>query len=59
MGYQSARKKIHDERKVQLADYINIHIKPEIVRMSEDAGRRVLYTPPHRSDLQLIKLLWA
>jgi hypothetical protein len=31
----------------------------EAARLAQEAGYRVLLTPPHHSDLQPIKLLWA
>lgn len=35
------------------------HVKPEVVQAAEAAGHRVIFTPPHYSDLQPIELVWA
>ncbi|DAZ94152.1 TPA: hypothetical protein N0F65_007352 [Lagenidium giganteum] len=34
-------------------------VQPTIVQMAENAGHRVVFTPPHHSDLQPIELVWA
>ena len=31
----------------------------EVVKLEEDKGHEVLFTPPYHSDLQPIELLWA
>ena len=43
----------------KLKTYINDRIKPIVVLMAEAAGHKVLYLPPHHSDLQPIELVWA
>ena len=40
-------------------DYILSNEKIEIVRLAEDKGHEVLFTPPYHSNLQPIELLWA
>lgn len=39
--------------------YINDNVKPIVVKMLEDAGHQVIFTPPYHSDLQPIELIWA
>ena len=34
-------------------------IKPAIVKVAEAEGHRILFQPPHHSDLQAIELIWA
>ncbi|RQM26643.1 hypothetical protein B5M09_008165 [Aphanomyces astaci] len=34
-------------------------VVPEVVELASHAGHEVKYSPPHHSDLQLIKLVWA
>ena len=43
----------------KLKKYVDDHIKPTIVSMAEAAGHKVVFLPPHHSDLQPIKLVWA
>jgi len=45
--------------KAMIRDYIKGHEKPEIVRLAEEQGHKVMFTPPHHSDLQPIEYLWA
>ena len=40
-------------------DWIAANEKIAIVKMAEEAGHKVLFTPPYHSDLQPIELLWA
>jgi hypothetical protein len=47
------------ELKQQVRQYIEQHEKPEIIRLAELAGHKVLFTPPYHSDLQPIELAWA
>ena len=39
--------------------WIEANVPIEIVRLAEEAGHRVLFTPPYHSDLQPIELVWA
>ncbi|RHY94243.1 hypothetical protein DYB35_001234 [Aphanomyces astaci] len=43
----------------KLSAYIHVHVKPVVVSMAEARGHKVVYTPPHHSDLQPIELVWA
>ena len=43
----------------QMKNYIKTNVPIEIVRMAEEQGHKVLYTPPYHSDLQPIELVWA
>ena len=43
----------------KLKKYVDDHIKPTIVSMAEAAGHKVVFSPPHHSDLQPIELVWA
>lgn len=47
------------EAKKLLRTYVNTNIKAAIVQKAEEAGHRVIFTPPHYSDLQPIELVWA
>jgi hypothetical protein len=40
-------------------EYIKTNEKIEIVRLAEEEGHKVLFTPPYHSDLQPIELTWA
>ena len=42
-----------------LKKYVNEHVRPTIVSMAEAAGHKVVFSPPHHSDLQPIELVWA
>ena len=39
--------------------WINVNVPIEAVRLAEEAGHKVVFTPPYHSDLQPIELLWA
>lgn len=39
--------------------YVAANVKLQTVRLAEEAGHRVLFTPPYHSDFQPIELLWA
>ena len=43
----------------KLKKYIDDNVKPIVVSMAEAAGHRVVFSPPHHSDLQPIELVWA
>ena len=43
----------------KLHQHIQANISPVIVKMAEDEGHEVLFTPPHFSDLQPIETVWA
>lgn len=43
----------------KLKEYLRLHVSPVIVRMAEESGHTVLFTPPHHSDLQPIETVWA
>ena len=45
--------------KQRVKDWVEANVPVEIVRLAEEAGHKVLFTPPYHSDLQLIELLWA
>ena len=47
------------EAKTILREWVNRNVKPAIVELAESAGHKVVFTPPHFSDLQPIELLWA
>ena len=47
------------ELRKKAKDYIHSNEKIEIVRLAEEHGHEVLFTPPYHSDLQPIELLWA
>jgi transposase len=63
--YLKFKKVTFDERltavelKAMVREHIKLHEKIEIVRLSEEAGHKVLFTPPYHSDLQPIELIWA
>ena len=42
-----------------LKKYVDECVKPTIVLMAEVAGHKVVFSPPHHSDLQPIKLVWS
>lgn len=42
----------------QMKKYIRRKVKYECVRLSEEKGHIVLYTPPYQSDLQPIEIIW-
>ncbi len=44
---------------VKLKKHITENVDTIIVSMPSAAGHKVLYTPPHHSDLQPIELIWA
>ncbi len=39
--------------------WINENEKNAIIKIAEEAGHKVLLTPPYHSDLQPIELVWA
>ncbi|POM70518.1 LOW QUALITY PROTEIN: Hypothetical protein PHPALM_13027 [Phytophthora palmivora] len=43
----------------RLEPYIQQHVKPVVVTMAETKGHKVLFTPPHHSDLQPIETVWV
>lgn len=45
--------------KSMVRSYIKNCIKYEATELAEAQGHRVLFTPPHHSDLQPIELVWA
>jgi transposase len=45
--------------KVLVKDWILANEKFECVRLAEEQGHKVLFTPPYHSDLQPIELTWA
>ena len=45
--------------KVLLKKWVDENVPPLVVQLAEAAGHKVLFTPPHYSDLQPIELLWA
>ncbi|GBG27954.1 Hypothetical Protein FCC1311_041772, partial [Hondaea fermentalgiana] len=45
--------------KVLLKNWIKEKVLPEVIEAAERAGHRVLFTPPHYSDLQPMELVWA
>jgi hypothetical protein len=45
--------------KVRTKAWIVANEKFECVRLAEEQGHRVLFTPPYHSDLQPIELVWA
>ena len=47
------------ELKVDMKQHIHRNIKMEIVRVEEDKGHEVLFTPPYHSDIQTIEMVWA
>ena len=47
------------EAKMLLRNCVNDNIEPEIVQMAKESGHKVIFAPPHYSDLQPIELLWA
>ena len=47
------------EYKHILRQLILDNISPELVTLSIEKGREVVYTPPYHSELQLIELLWV
>lgn len=42
-----------------LKDQVIPKLKPSIVEIAEREGHKVLFQPPHHSDLQAIELIWA
>lgn len=47
------------EAKLMLRNWVNDNVRPEICTLAEEFGHKVVFTPPHYSDLQPIELLWA
>ncbi len=47
------------EAKQLLRQWQDQNICAEVVSMAKESGHVVLFTPPHYSDLQPIRLLWA
>ena len=45
--------------KAEVRKYIETNVPLEIVRLAEEKGHKVLFTPPYHSDLQPIELVWA
>ncbi len=48
-----------DTLRLKLKQQIIPKIKPYIVELAESKGHKVLFQPPHHSDLQAIELIWA
>ncbi len=42
-----------------MKEHITSTVHPTMVALANAAGHRVLFTPPHHSDLQPIEMLWA
>ena len=40
-------------------EFIINHCKYQTVALAEEQGQKVIFTPPHYSDLQPIELVWA
>ena len=47
------------EARLLLRKWQKEHILPEIVQLAAEEGHKVIFTPPHHSDLQPIESLWA
>lgn len=47
------------QAKLILREWIYFNVPCEIKQIAEDNGHRILFTPPHYSDIQPIELLWA
>lgn len=47
------------ELKSQVKKYIRRKERYEVVRVAQENGHEVLFTPPYHSDIQPIELLWA
>lgn len=47
------------EMKINLKDWINENVKPEIVTLTENDGHKVIFTLPYHSDIQPIEMLWV
>jgi hypothetical protein len=43
----------------KVKEWINNNEPAEIVRLAEEQGHQVLFTPPYHSDFQPIELVWA
>jgi transposase len=48
-----------DTLRLKLKQQVIPKIKPYIVEIAESRGHKVLFQPPHHSDLQAIELIWA
>lgn len=47
------------DARTAVRDWVAENEKPECIRLAEEKGHRVLFTPPYHSDLQPIEFLWA
>jgi DDE superfamily endonuclease len=47
------------DARTAVRDWVVANEKPECIRLAEEKGHRVLFTPPYHSDLQPIEFLWA
>jgi hypothetical protein len=47
------------EMKQLVKQFIDNNVKIEVVRLAEEGGHTVLFTPAYHSDLQPIELVWA
>lgn len=47
------------DARTAVRDWVLNNEKPECIRLAEEKGHRVLFTPPYHSDLQPIEFLWA
>ena len=45
--------------KAKVSEYIKNFVPYEVVRLAEQQGHRVLFTPPYMSELQPIELVWG
>lgn len=48
-----------DTLRLKLKQQVIPSIQPYIVEIAESKGHKVLFQPPHHSDLQAIELIWA
>ena len=42
-----------------IKEWIEKNVRPMVETMANEAGHKVLWSPPHHSDLQPIELVWA
>lgn len=48
-----------DTLRLKLKQQIIPKLKPHIVEIAESRGHKILFQPPHHSELQAIELIWA
>ena len=58
-GIQHSRNITAIEAKVLLKNCITENVKPEVVRIAQENGRDILFTPHFHSQLQPTEVLWA